>query len=71
MSDDELFPLIITSLKLLNYPTIRENEPLFTVEFTNPQNRDLMINVLYWLLSKQSELKTRAYVAKYLKIFDI
>eukprot|EP01084_Bolivina_argentea_P256118 431093_1 len=76
---DDLDPLIdseqlnanlLNCLKLLNYPPIREEEIIFNEQFEN-ENRDLICNILYWLLTRQTELKTRAYIAKYLKPFDL
>eukprot|EP01084_Bolivina_argentea_P163580 284551_1 len=71
MDSQQLITNLFTCFKLLNCPTIRDNPTVFEQELHNQDNRDLICNLLYWLLTKQHELKTRAYIAKYLKPFEL
>ena len=56
---------------MLNYPSLREDEEGFNEVFKTSQNRHIIGDILYWLLTKREELKTRAYIAKFLQSFDL
>ncbi|ETO29746.1 merozoite surface protein [Reticulomyxa filosa] len=56
-------------VKLLNYPPCKNNS--FEEDFKSGKNKDILYSLLHWIVTRSEELKTRIYVVKNMKPFDL